>query len=87
MRLEKYPICVVAAHENEIDNLETLKATFGGTISGYTRKGGIPARGLRLVLTGRENVAVLLNAVNGYIHHPIRYQQFQACCLNSWYHS
>lgn len=76
----KSPLCAVAAHENEIDNLEALKGTFGGTISRYTRMGGIPTRGLRLVLTGRENVAVLLNAVNGYIHNPIRYERFQACC-------
>ena len=76
---KKYPQCTVETHVNETDNLRTLQATFSGSVCRVYRK-KTRALGNRWTLNGRHRLTRLLHAVNGHIHHPVRYAQFVKCC-------
>lgn len=82
MDREKYPVCIVSTHEDEVETLYRLQDMFGGTVGRISdnKKTGLRVRACHWRLSKREKVKAVILALNGHIRTPIRYGQLCKAC-------
>lgn len=44
MDRDKYPVCIVSTHEDEVETLYKLRDMFGGTVGQHSRYNGVHVR-------------------------------------------
>lgn len=77
---EKYPGCNVSGHEDETNMLYLAQERFGGAVTRDVPRNGVAAKCFTWRLTGSMKMYTLLQALNGKIITPTRYEQFAALC-------